>query len=400
MCNCNNWCDSCKEQIYGVCGLLEWTDIKIEDQTQTWTCCKTYKISSLVNVDSPDNSIGVTKTWNTFHLKWFKFDSNTHDRLMAVNSADTPWYATQKFVSTCNNILTITPKQISIWQWVLDFCIDPSKINVKDEKVAASSWCTPKYLQDILKTNYTDYFQFVKQWYDVSLRVTEKDRFLAHIRTNDMYVSWALPLDTTWYWVIPSSIWSTESTMPWQISDLTFSWSIAWWWNNTKVITIPYDWWYWVWFWWSGKTSQWVVTVRNQVVVYRWWAEALRIFDDRFSWSRHEDLNNNWKLDPNEFNYPIWHILESWLPAGKLAVDASLSTAIRWFWFGAYRLLQLKKDDILAFMWKVAVEWDNLDYIISPQVWYTAQWNDTLTNWRWAWVFVTVQEELVKKINK
>jgi len=150
--------------------------------------------------------------------------------------------------------------------------------------------------------------------------------------------------------------------MPAQIIDVAFSWVISWWGTDTKLIKIPYDWWFWVWFWGSWKTSQWVLTIRNQVVVFRWGAEVMRIFDDRFSWARFEDLNNDGKTNANEFEYPIWHILESWLPAGKLAVDSSLSASVRWFWFGAYRLLQLQKDDLVTFIWKVSTEWDNLDY--------------------------------------
>lgn len=400
MCNCNNWCNSCKQEIYGVCWLLEWNDIRIEDQTQTWVCCKTYKISSLVDIDSPDGSINVTKTWNTFHLKWFKFDSNTHDRLASVNSADTPGYLTQKIVSTCNNILTITPKQIWIWQWVLDLCIDPSKINVKDEKVAASSWCTSKYLSDILKTNHTDYFQFVKQWCDVSLQVTEKDRFLAHIWTSDMYISWDLPTDVSWYWFIPQEFWSSESTMPAQILDQSFSWVLSWAWDTTKLIKIPYDWWYWIWFGWTGKTSQTVVTIRNQVVIFRWGSELLRVFDDRFSGANYWDSNWDWELSWNDFLNPQWYLMESDNPPGQDWVDSSLSNHISSFWFWAYRLMQLKKDDLVTFIWKVDTGWDNNQFLFWPKVWFTAQGLDLLTNGRGSWVFVTVQEELTKKINK
>ena len=304
-------------------------------------------------------------------------------------------------IGSIDNKILLIPWSKSIFDGYGGYnLIDPSKINVKDEKVAASAWCTSKYLVDILKTNYSPYFQFVKQWCDVSLQVTDQDRFLAHIWTNDMYVSDPLPLNVTWYWFIPQSTWSAESTMPAQIIDVAFSWVISWWGTDTKLIKIPYDWWFWVWFWGSWKTSQWVLTIRNQVVVFRWGAEVMRIFDDRFSWARFEDLNNDGKTNANEFEYPIWHILESWLPAGKLAVDSSLSASVRWFWFGAYRLLQLQKDDLVTFIWKVSTEWDNLDYEIDAQAWYPAQWNDTRTNGRGSWVFVTVQEELTKKINK
>ncbi len=397
---CND-CNSCGSQVYWVCWLVEGTDIEIIDITQSWECCKIYEINSLVNIDSPDGSIDVTKTWNTFHIEWFVFNAEDHDKLVAVNSSDTPWFLGNKIVSTCNNILTVTPTQIWIDSWVLDLCIDPSKINVPDEKVAADAGCPSKYLADIMKTNHTDFFSFIKSGCDVSLQVDEQDRFIAHMYTEDVYISGILPTSVSWYWFVPYSLWKSETTMPSQISNLAFAWAIAWAGTDSMVATIPSDWWYTVTFWGSWKTSQNISTVRNQVVIYRWGAEVFRIFDDRFSGSRVAEIPPaTWVIQPAELTNLTWYMTDADIPVGVDVAQLSLANNISSFWFGSSRTLQLQAGDIITFLWKVStVTGNNSDYLSWPQIGYLAQWVDVLTNGRGSGLFVCITEELTKKIN-
>lgn len=119
-CRCCGWWGS-SSSIYWVCGLIAWTDIAIEDVTVSWDC-KTYEISSLINITSPDSSISINKVGSTYEITWFS-SADDSDKLVAVKLWDTPWYLENKIVSTCNDILTITPTFVS-GQWVLDLCVD------------------------------------------------------------------------------------------------------------------------------------------------------------------------------------------------------------------------------------------------------------------------------------
>jgi hypothetical protein len=397
-CNDCNSCNSCGTQIYWVCWLLEWNDIEIIDVTQVWTCCKTYEINSLVNIDSPDGSIDVTKTGNTFHIQ--QADPDT-DKLVAVNSADTPWFLANKIVSTCNNILTITPTQIWINDRVLDICIDPAKINVPDVKVAADAWCANKYLKDILKTNHTDFFEYVKTGCDVSLQVDEQDRFLAHMYTTDSYDSWVLPTGTAWYGVIDTALWTSESTIPAQVATTPVVGVIVWSGWDTLAVTIPYNGWYTISFGWSGKSSQGVSTVRNQVIILRGWVEFKRIFDDRFSWSRvAEDNPADQIIQDAELNNLTGYLRDTDPPVWVELAQLSLTNCISSFWFWSSRTMQLLAWDKIYFVWKVStVTMNNTDYPFWPQIAYLSPGLDTLTNGRWSGVFVCVSEELTKKIN-
>lgn len=394
--SCWDWCETCSNNIFGICSLIEWNDINIIEETQLWDCCKSFSIASLVDIDSPDGSISVTKTWSTFHITTSDTDE---DELAGVNSSDTPWYLANKLVSTCNDILAITPVQIWDSSWVLNFCIDPSKIVTPDEKVAAAAWCSPWYLGDLLTTNIPDTFSFIKVWCGVQLQITEHDRFLAHIRTHDHYLSWNFPLGAWWYWLIEQWYWSSESTMPSNVLDLTFAGTISWWWTNSKVIILPRDWRYGIWFWWSCKTSQSIQTIRNQVVVFRWWVEVLRVFDDRFSAPLYQDTNSDGALSWNDFLNPMWYIYQTDIPSWTNWVDWTLANSVSCIWFGGYRLMQLEAGDIITFVYKVDTGWDNNQFLTWPKIWYTAQWLDIMTQGKWSGVWVSVQEELTKRIN-
>lgn len=187
--------------------------------------------------------------------------------------------------------------------------------------------------------------------------------------------------------------------MPSNVLDLTFAGTISWWWTNSKVIILPRDWRYGIWFWWSCKTSQSIQTIRNQVVVFRWWVEVLRVFDDRFSAPLYQDTNSDGALSWNDFLNPMWYIYQTDIPSWTNWVDWTLANSVSCIWFGGYRLMQLEAGDIITFVYKVDTGWDNNQFLTWPKIWYTAQWLDIMTQGKWSGVWVSVQEELTKRIN-
>ena len=382
----------CKEIVYWVCGLIAWNWIDVKDITQIWECCKVYEIKSIIDIISSDNSIDISKTWNVFDIKQKNKDT---DKLVSVNSADTPWYLVDKIKSLCNNILTISPTEVSANNRVLNMCIDPSKINVPDKKVAAKDWCPSKYLSEIMVTNHTPYFVFEENSCNVNLKVTPQKLFFAEVNSNQMYISPNLWANTTWFWTIDPSYFSSNSTEPTYVQNIPVSWANT---SNTIWFVVPRDWWFTTWFGWSATVGSWVHTLRSQVLWFKatWW-QPIVLLDDRFEWWQRKDNSNDDILSLSE----LWvlHVYNDNSLNGNGWDSGSLARGIRWHWFGQSRLKELKAWDKIIFAYKRNTELKE-QWTLDNTIAYTNNWVDSLTWWTGSWVFMRIKEEVINRICK
>ncbi len=382
----------CKEIVYWVCWLISWEWIWIKDVTQIWECCKVYEINSIINIISSDNSIDISKAWSVFDIKQKIKDT---DKLVSVNSADTPWYLVDKLKSLCNNILTISPTQISTNERALNMCIDPSKINAPDKKVAAKEWCQSKYLSEILVTNHTPYFKFEENSCNVNLKVTPQKLFLAEVTSNQVYISPNLWTNTTWFWTIDPSYFSSTSTEPTYVQTIPVLWANT---PNAIWFVIPRDWWFTTWFGWSATVGSWVHTLRSQVLWFQatWW-QPIVLLDDRFEWWQWKDNSNDDILSLSE----LWvlHVYNDNALNSNGWDGGGLARGIRWHWFWQSRLKQLKAWDKILFAYKWNTEVKE-QWVLDNTIAYTNNWVDNLTWWTGSWVFMRIREEVINRICK
>lgn len=271
------WCCECwwssSGNIYGVCWLEAWSGINVEDVTTSWDC-KVYKISSLVNITSPDGSISINKVWNNFEIEGFS-SSDDSDKLVAVKLWDTPWYLENKIVSTCNNILTVTPTFVG-WQWVLDLCVDIDSISWGvgwDGKVKVSWVCDSKYLAEALWTYNPNYFTFEQDACNLVFTAKKSPRpmLIAEVIVTP---SWE---ENFWRsntlsngrraWVIWSTYWYTAgNTSAWTINtNVSAAWS---WDGNTTTFSPSISGYYMISLTADVSTTMWVNAVR--IAVQEW----------------------------------------------------------------------------------------------------------------------------------
>ena len=258
-CNKNNcWC---KEIVYWVCWLTNWWCIWIKEVTQIWECCKVYEISNLMTFSSLNNTLEIKKVWCNvdFSIK----TSNIVDKLVSVNSADTPWYLKDKLKTCWNGNMSITPREISPSNRILEFCSSQILSNVvsTDERVAFKSWCTPDFLSWQLE--WWACIDINKAWCKAIFSIKdccfEKPSATITV-VSDYYIDinplWWVWLPATWItdteYVIPvnkmswTSIWS-------QMSIVNYN-STLW---LTKWITVWKTWIYNIWYQWNNSISNW-----------------------------------------------------------------------------------------------------------------------------------------------
>lgn len=397
-CGCQDSCSTCKNTIFWVCWLTAWDCIQISDVTQVWQDCKVLNIASTLTFSSSNASITVIKTWCNVDI----IDLREHkDQLVWVNALDTPWFLVNKLVSTCNNILTITPKQISTGNWVLDFCIDPSKINIKDEKVAVQAWCTTKYLKDALK--FSSCFNVSTAWCtmtvspnDCCYRKPMASRWVTVPKTYKLSAKWKYTEAFAWNGIsIPNSLpatWadtqSTNDSNGFFVSEFNwFSWcpSMQWWtfkwlpdalwwsWMDATYLECPRDWTY-------EATLSWNIDIYP-------WIDSMVVFlhtdDPLYRIIVKEDIWNNawtsiqWNLKWLYLNGVLDPHRQNIVNAARLDDTARINPD-KWIprvppyqreWSATSRPIRLKKWTKI-FPWgrlNTSVWWDDL---WAWQVWY------------------------------
>ncbi len=346
-------CWDCKDNCNNVANIIAWKHIKIKAFDNN--CGKDVEVEAERPKVASDWTMSVqlwtmngtaftpNPEWDTWYLRV----TCCTDKLVWVSPTDTPWYLQNK-IRLCTSLTSawwsLLPQEVTPWNYVMELC---APITNTDEKVAAAAWCPPKYLSDILNTNYGDYFSF--QQIGCNVRLSIQPRCLLHedIWTTSEYTA-TLQDDSIWYVTIPSSYYNRTlfatpvSICPSSLVTISaatlaalypWGWTV---WNNaipwvqhsftdtTAVKTLN-----------AGKyilessstisTGQWVATLRWFIAILYPTGENYLVWETAFEWPRYYDVDTDneinsagdliayadWINPPTDWSQMQWSITRS-----------------------------------------------------------------------------------------
>lgn len=256
--DCQTTSCSCTTPIYWVCWLESWDCIDVVETTQVWECCKTYQINSTIDITSDDGSIEVVKTDCTYDLS--VVPNTDLDRLVAVNWLDTPWFLVDKVKDCGNWVVTVTPRQISPSNWILEICWMPSAwipapVAV-DERVRFKSGCTPDFLSSQL-TEW-DCISIDKTWCEAIFSIKDccftKPEWRITVTTDyEVNIAYNAPSSLREFAIADTN--TVASTNGWPGISTTV---LALPWGNVNWLTLTEAWIYRVSYNWLNWISNWV----------------------------------------------------------------------------------------------------------------------------------------------
>lgn len=353
-----NTCEECTPSCNECCNPnIIWDWCVSVDTSEEWVI--TISTPCPPRVISSDWSIKVTAKEST--KTWYSIDYdvaiNKEDQYVKACSWDTtPWTLNEKlkvsWALTKSSVwCTGSNAYIEIW-------IDESALDVPNNKVAVSAWCSPDYLYNVLRTD-SDNFTFEKSWCSLVLKDKNQQEVFGKI-TLMWTVHHRIPRWKPWELY---GIWNTDLQamgfkdilIPWTFKQEIMSWMwMLWWWLLVKK-----TWVYEVGFSGSVEASFWVHGLRVQLLkvnLNQSW--NYHILESRFAapvWlkpmdaKKGNDENYNGQYI-NEWTEWAWYM--SWL-------SASLWTSLQRMDFWKSIIAQLYEWDILFlwFKWQSDVEY-------------------------------------------
>lgn len=330
-------CWDCKDNCNNVANIIAWKHIKIKAFDNN--CGKDVEVEAERPKVASDWTMSVqlwtmngtaftpNPEWDTWYLRV----TCCTDKLVWVSPTDTPWYLQNK-IRLCTSLTSawwsLLPQEVTPWNYVMELC---APITNTDEKVAAAAWCPPKYLADILNTNYGDYFSF--QQIGCNVRLSIQPRCLLHedIALNALYTTQVLDDDKIWMLTIPAWLYSRSifatpisicpaSTKVITVADLQSHWydstssgsnpsdpQVVNYFTDTLGIEIKEDWRYTV----SSSdvimTWKWIATIRSFAVA-KMPTGTHYIAEWVLEWPRFEDKDNDNEINSADdlINYEDW----------------------------------------------------------------------------------------------
>ena len=318
-------CWDCKDNCNNVANIIAWKHIKIKAFDND--CGKDVEVEAERPKVASDGTVNVqlwtmngtaftpNPEWDTWYLRV----TCCTDKLVWVSPTDTPWYLQNK-IRLCTGLTSawwsLLPQEVTPWNYVMELC---APTTTTDEKVAAAAWCPPKYLADILSTNYGDYFSFQQSGCNVRLAI--QPRCLLHEdRWTTVEYTALLNDDKVWYVTIPTGQYQRSrfatptSICPSSTQVITASQLAAlypWWWtpwnnaipwvehsfNDTIAVKTLNDGKYIIESSSTVSTGQWVATLRWFIAVLLPTWENFLIGEQTYEWPRMYDMDND-----NEIN--------------------------------------------------------------------------------------------------
>lgn len=308
--------------------------------------------------------------------KKYIVNANCDDRKVAACDGDIhPWTLSDKIEAW--DWINISTQWCNWWDGHLVISVDPSVYDDENNKVAVSSNCWARYLEEALKVS-SEYIKMEKNWCE--LQITDKT-------PKSVYAKSYLTADYLW---TPVENWLvSRQKSPWtgEMEDIDFMLNSHW---DTEFVSweikvMPDSWWivirrrwmYIVWFNGSMELSYWVHALRWMLyrLVYTWNGyDYYTVVESRFSWAlwqRPCDLPKyatQWSWDASwDRRFVTWVTVSWWWESpARASVDKST------FW-------SMYKIDWPLFSKKTETEWQPWDgysaslgaYMDRVPIWWT-----------------------------
>jgi len=360
------------------------------------TCENVIQLTPACPCPDPTPATAITSTWGTITvthpwlIAWFDTWNVEKecciDNKVSVDWTDTPAFLEAQLVDSPDDAITWSKITWPDGTKVMQPVLDQSKLNIPDQQVAAANWCTPWFLTETLTTNDNTYFGWDTSGCKTRLLTKPRKLFRAEFKckTEQTYsMSWM----TTWWSAIESQfLFPVSNMLATNVSEVTIlSYTYY-------VVTIPRTAWYLINM--QGSyTVSWAHTIRNQV----WkldgnniWEEIL---DSREEWGSRVDSNANDLIDTQwELNTDIAKSMHSDIPAANWE-ELSISTFMRWHWFGWWTATLLIEWTKIMMWWKYNTIVKNT-FTSQPEtsITFTSRWTDLSTNGDWAGTWRSIIE--------
>lgn len=276
------------------------------------------------------------------------------------------------------------------WNWKVKLRIDEDELNIPNNQVAVSAWCTPWYLRDVLISN-SKYVELVEtSWCRLAIRDKEWGIVCWKITMQDN-VKWSV----AWWWSDWTTYYIAWSEWQWLkrwvfAVDFLYNMELA---DNDNGLKIAQDWIYEVWFRCSLEASFWIHAVR-------WWLYVLRkdgwyqvICESRFSgpvwvppfelWHWQEWFNALYMNEWTETSWVNWQSASLWAVLDRMPCEWTTRVV-------------LHKWDILflGMKWQARTQYTSWETISWDAIWWEIAMLWAVGNQAWDDIWAQIWADL------